>query len=104
MPRSRAILFPLTYIIATSTALVVALAISLAVSAAEAAPATDPADFVRDFGDRIVAMAADDSLSPGQRQVVQRAVVERRYRSDLLTAFGDLYRRGAGGAWLAAAG
>lgn len=70
MPRSRAILFPLTYIIATSTALVVALAISLAVSAAEAAPSTDPADFVRDFGDRVIATAADDSLPSGQRQVV----------------------------------
>ncbi len=70
MPRSRAILFPLTYIIATSTALVVALAIILAASAAEAAPATDPADFVRDFGDRVIATAADDSLSPRQRQAV----------------------------------
>jgi len=69
MPRSRAI--PFSNIIAASTALVVALAISLAlVRAAGAAPATNPAEFVRDFGDRVIATATDDSLSPGQQQAV----------------------------------
>ncbi len=71
MPRSRAIPLPLTYIIATSTALMVALAISLAAAAAPAPEsATDPADFVRDFGERVIATASDDSLSPGHRQVM----------------------------------
>lgn len=69
MSRSRAISFPLSYIVAAGTALVAGVAISLALlRAAEAAPATDPADFVRDFGNRVIATATDDSLSPGQRQ------------------------------------
>ena len=69
MPRSRAIPFSLPNIIAVSMALVAALAINLALlRAADAAPVSDPADFVRDFGDRVIATAADDSLSPERRQ------------------------------------
>ncbi|MHA1599583.1 MAG: MlaC/ttg2D family ABC transporter substrate-binding protein [Alphaproteobacteria bacterium] len=69
MSRSRAILFPLPNIAAAATALVAGVAITLALlRAAGAAPATDPADFVRDFGNRVIATATDDSLSPGQRQ------------------------------------
>ena len=69
MPRSRAVPFHRPNIVAASMALVAALAISLTLlRAAGAAPATDPADFVRDFGTRVIAAAADDSLPPGQRQ------------------------------------
>jgi phospholipid transport system substrate-binding protein len=69
MPRSSAIPFPLSKLIAASAVVVAALAISLIlIRAAGAAPATDPADFVRNFGNRIIATVADDSLSPGQRQ------------------------------------
>ena len=69
MSRSRAILFPFPNIAAAATALVAGVAITLALlRAAGAAPATDPAEFVRDFGNRVIATATDESLSPGQRQ------------------------------------
>lgn len=69
MPRSRAIPFPWPNIVAAGVALVAALAISLTLlRAADAAPAADPADFVRDFGDRVIATMADERLSPAQRQ------------------------------------
>ena len=59
MPRSRAIPFLLPNVIAASMALVAALAISLTLlRAADAAPLTDPAEFVRDFGERVIATAA----------------------------------------------
>jgi len=78
MSRSRAVPFLRFNIVAASMALVTALAISLTLlRAAGAAPATDPADFVRDFGNRLIVAAADDSVSPGQRQaVLQRLLSE----------------------------
>lgn len=78
MLRSRAVPFHRPNIVAASLALVAALAISLTLlRAAGAAPATDPTDFVRDFGNRVIATVADDSLSPGQRQ----AALERLLRA-----------------------
>ena len=69
MSRSRAIPFPLPNIAAAATALVAGVAITMMLlRAAGAAPVADPADFVRDFGNRVIATATDDSLSPRQRQ------------------------------------
>jgi len=86
MPRSRVIPIHRPNIVAAGMALVAALAISLTLlRAAGAAPATDPAEFVRDFGNRVIAAAADNSLSPDQRQ----AALER-----LLSAGVDARRIG----------
>jgi len=88
MTRSRAVSFTWQTILALSAVLAVALVIFFGGSrVAGAATASDPSDFVRAFGDRVIAVVADSTLSPEQRQATLARVLAEGIDSHTIGRF-----------------
>jgi phospholipid transport system substrate-binding protein len=88
MPRSRAVSFTWKTILALSAVLAVALVIFFGGSrVAGATTASDPSDFVRAFGDRVIAVEADPALSPEQRQATLAQVLAEGIDSHTIGRF-----------------